>query len=163
MAGTWKFRHQVSNKQPYSLPSPTTLSWDSTSLGWLVRASSNHFRFVTGVAAAADAGHQEILGILTGVPESSMGEITRILPGDVVEAQYSTTVERSSGVSVINTTSKGRYFGLGDSTTEGRYVDPSLAGAVGTSDAFILRMLGFSTKSQTIWGTINSSNLYTQG
>jgi hypothetical protein len=91
-----------------------------------------------------------------------------ILPGEIIEADYSTTVNRVGGTNVIGTTSIGLYFGFGGTTGAantttifvGNYIDPSVAStAPGTTDGCFFRLRGFSTQNQTCWGTISSTFL----
>lgn len=137
---------------------------NSTATGW------GGFSPQGGLPLGTTADAYRILGIIATVPEATTPGSTvpffvqPILPGDIVEAQYSTTVERSSGLNIIATSNCGYWLGLGGTsstaTVLGKYIDPSLAStAPGTTNGMFFKMWGFSTQNDTVWGTINSSHL----
>ena len=119
------------------------------------------------------AASYTVQGILAVVPTATTQGSTipvlieKIRPGDIVEADYSTDVETSTGVSVITTSNIGYYLGIGgvggNNTTlitRGLYIDPSIATtACGTTCNTFFKMLGFSTAARKVWGTINSTNI----
>lgn len=165
------FKYQPTNRAAVPvLPAASTLLGQikSTDIGSLITAGSS----VLGeygalpVGTTLDAGCY--LGILIDDNGTTAGStvpfyVLPIVPGNVLEANYSTTVERSTGVSIIATSNIGRYVGIGGGTTTvvlGKYIDPSLAStAPGTTNHLFFRMLGFSTQNDTVYGIINTSHL----
>jgi hypothetical protein len=121
------------------------------------------------------AGLYTVLGIVANVPTATtQGSTTpfwieKIRPGDVLEADYSTDVETSTGgtTTVVVTSNIGYYFGIGapggnNTTTvvRGMYIDGSVATtACGTTCNTFFQMLGFSTAIRKMWGVVNSTNL----
>ena len=122
------------------------------------------------------AGAYSILGIVAHVPtnttqgSSTPFYIEKIHPGDVVECDYSTDVETSTGAtsSIMVTSNLGYFFGIGgvagNNTTllvGGMYLDGSVAStiyAASTRNTFF-RLGGFTTANHKAWGTIATSNL----
>ncbi len=168
------FRHKFYIERPAIpvYPSASTIGGlvTSTCIGYLcVTESTVASVGPTGMIPIASTGDfMKIIGIVSAVPEDTTQSsttpfyVTPILPGDFVEAEYSTTVERSTGAtSVIAATNVHRYLGIGTGTGKiGFYLDPSLAStSPGTTNAMIFRLLGFSTQNDKAWGTINSSHL----
>ncbi len=98
----------------------------------------------------------------TSASTSTPMYVAPILPGEIIEADYSTTVERSTGTSVIATTNRGYWFGLGGTTATvlGNYIDPSVCStAPGTTNGMFFQMHGFSTSRKVVWGVFNSTHL----
>lgn len=137
---------------------------NSTATGW------GGYSPQGGLPAATTADQYRVIGIIAVVPEATTPGSTvpfyvqRITPYDYVEAQYSTTVERSTGASIIATSNIGYWIGLGGAGTTtvvlGKYMDPSLAStAPGTTNGMFFKMLGFSTQNDTVWGCVNSSHI----
>lgn len=175
MAG---FRHKfgTDDKRPAIpvLVSSTSPTVTTTHIGYL---------FVTASTAASIGPHGQlpvsstadqtkVIGIVSYVPQDTTAGssnpiyVTPILPGDFIEANYSTNVEKSTGgASVIVSTNIHRYLGIGSTgggngVALGYYIDPSIAStSPGTTDCLFFRMLGYSTQNDSVWGTINSSHL----
>jgi hypothetical protein len=133
----------------------------------LVTLSSNLCQLMIG-STADIAKASGILGIVAVVPTATTPGSTSypvwiqpLSQYDVVEADYSTTYERSTTFNVL-TTNIGSFFGVSNTTTivGAQYLDPSVVGtAAGTTSALFFRMLGFSTQRGVMWGIINSSHL----
>lgn len=139
----------------------------ATDIEKLAMASSNNA--ILKVGSTADiAKASGIYGIVATVPTAttpaSTGTPFYIQPlsqYDVVEADYSTTPEKSTNFLVV-TTNIGLFFGVSNTTTVAgsANIDPSVAGAsAGTTDGLFFKMLGFSTERGTMWGLVNSSHL----
>lgn len=151
------------------LPGASTVSGfiASSDVGKLCLASSNNGLLAAG--STADFGPATgVLGIVASVPTATTPGSTvpfyvaPILPGEVIEADYSTSYEGSTGVSVIATSNIGKFMTWGNAVTvaSGAHIDPSLAGnAAGTTNALFFRLRGFSTQNDTVFGTINSTHL----
>jgi hypothetical protein len=121
------------------------------------------------------AASYTIQGILALVPTATTQGSTipvyieKIRPGDIVEADYSTDWETSTGIgdSLLVTSNIGRYFGIGgvggNNTSDevcGLYLDPSVATtACGTTANTFFKLAGYSTVVRKMWGTINSTNI----
>ena len=158
----------------YPVASTATGMVKSTDVGRLCVANSTAtgwggYSPQGGLPLGTTADSYRIIGIIATVPDATSAGSTvpfyvqPILPGDIVEAQYSTTVERSTGLSIITSTNKGYWIGIGGgstSTVYGKYIDPSLAStAPGTANSLFFKMLGYSTQNDTVWGVINSSHI----
>lgn len=139
----------------------------ATDIEKLAMASSN--MAVLKVGSTADiAKASGIYGIVATVPTATTPASTAapfyiqpLTPFDVVEADYSTAVAKSTSFLVV-TTNMGYFFGVSNTTTVAgaANVDPSVAGtAAGTTDGLFFKMLGFSTERGTMWGVVNSSHL----
>lgn len=168
---SFKFKYETARGAIPVYPGPSTIGGmiTSTCVGYLcvtasTIASNNQFGEIP-VASTADM--MKVKGIIAAVPtDTTSGSTTPfyifpILPGDVLTAEYSTTVERSTGASIIASTNRGYFVGLGTGTGQlGRYVDPSLAStAPGTTDCLLLRLIDFSTQNDTADVMVNSSHL----
>jgi hypothetical protein len=115
------------------------------------------------------ADMMKVKGIICDVPTNTTCGSTvpfyvyPIFPGDILTANYSTTVERSTGAtSVIVSTNRGYFIGLGNSTDTilGRYVDPSLAStAPGTTNCMLFRLIDLSTQNDTVDVMVNSTHI----
>ncbi len=120
------------------------------------------------------ANTMKVVGILKGFPAGTTAVaanstvpvyIQPIKAGDILQANYSTTIEASTGTNAMVTTNIGYWFGLGvnDGTIKGKYVDPSVAttAVVVSSDynTHFLRLVGFSTQNDMCWFTVNSSHI----
>ncbi len=150
----------------------------STDVGRLCVTSST---ILTAVGAELPvpttfAAAYSILGIVAAVPTATTAGsstpfyIEKIKPGDVVECDYSTDVETSTGAtsSIMVTSNIGYFFGIGapagnntSAIVTGMYLDGSIAStlyAASTKDVFF-RLGGFSTADRKAWGTIATSNL----
>ena len=153
----------------YPVASTATGMVKSTDVGSLCVANSSVYSPQGGLPLGTTADSYRILGIIATVPDAtSAGSavpfyVQPILPGDIVEAQYSTTVERSTGANIITSSNGGYWIGIGGGSTAtvyGAYIDPSLAStAPGTSNGLFFKMFGFSTQNDTVWGVINTSHL----
>jgi len=138
----------------------------STDIGKLCIQSSNHGLLAVGTTA--DFGVSDgIMGIIAAVPENTTPGSTvpfyvdPILPGEIVEVDWSTAYAASTSL-VIASTNIGRYLSWGNTTTpvSAGYLDPSRIGAAaGTTDALFFKLIGYSTQNNTASGTINSSHL----
>lgn len=171
--GTFGFKYRRTQKAyipVYPMASTVGGMVSTTDVGSLcVCGSSGVFDFKGGLPIGTTADTLRILGIIAVVPTNTTAGsstpfyVAPITQGDIIEAQYSTTVEASAGVSIIASTNRGMWLGIGPNTTSvayGAYVDPSLAStAPGTTNSMFFKMLGFSTQNDTVWGTINSSHL----
>lgn len=172
--GTFGFKYRRTQKAyipVYPIASTVGGMVNTTDVGSLcVSGSSGVLDFKGGLPIGTTADTLRILGIITVVPENTTAGstvpfyIAPITQGDIIEAQYSTTVEASTGTaSVIASTNIGMWLGLGKNTTSvafGAYIDPSLAStAPGTTNSMFFKMLGFSSQNDTVWGVINSSHL----
>jgi hypothetical protein len=151
----------------------------SSDIGRLVgNTTGGDLQGVSLLMGTTNTALQIIKGILVAMPSGTTGStagstsatvwVQPILPGEIIEADYSTTVNRVGGTNVIGTTSIGLYFGFGGTTGAantttifvGNYIDPSVAStAPGTTDGCFFRLRGFSTQNQTCWGTISSTFL----
>jgi hypothetical protein len=133
----------------------------------LAMMSSNYAILKLGSTADIAKG-SGIYGIVATVPTATTPASTAtpfyiqpITPFDVIEADYSTSVAKSTTFGVV-TTNIGSFFGVSNTTTIAGavYVDASIVGtAAGTTDGLFFRMLGFSTQRGVMWGLINSSHL----
>lgn len=98
----------------------------------------------------------------TSASTSVQVAIQPVLPGEIIEADYSTTVARAAAANVIATTSIGKYFGIGGGTTTvvlGMYVDPSVASDTpGTTNGLFFKLMGFDTNADICWGSIHSTH-----
>jgi hypothetical protein len=123
----------------------------------------------TPVTSTAHMGGM-VIGIIADVAANTTAgstvpiHVIPILAGDIIEANYSTNVERSTGAtSVITTTNLGKYIGIGSTigasgVALGYYLDPSLVStACGTSDDLFFKMLGFSTQDDSVYGMFSST------
>ncbi len=164
---------------PHLTDASTAGNIQTTDIGRLVgNTTGGDNQGVSLLLATTNAALHIIKGILVAMPSGATGStagstsatvwVQPILPGEIIEADYSTTVARVSDANVIGTTSIGLYFGLGGSTLAantttvfvGNYIDPSVAStAPGTTNGCFFRLRGFSTESHTCWGTINSTHL----
>lgn len=142
----------------------------STNVGYLCVAASTVASVgqYGEVPVASTADMTKVKGIIVSVPTDTTASSTTpfyivpILPGDILTANYSTTVERSTGAaSVVVSTNRGYFLGLGTGTGQlGRYVDPSLAStAPGTTNCMMFRLLDFSTQNDTVDVMVNTSHL----
>ena len=122
------------------------------------------------------AAAYSILGIVAHVPTNTTAGssvafyIEKIQPGDIVECDYSTDVETSTGntTAIMVSTNIGYFFGLGapagNNTTAkvgGMYLDGSIASTVYQASTKMVwfRLGGFTTADRKAWGTIATSNL----
>jgi hypothetical protein len=109
------------------------------------------YGFLPGTATAA-----------TNLSTSVQVLVQPILPGEVIRANYSTSVVRVAAANVIATTSIGKFFGIGATTTAqvGLYIDPSVASSVpGTTNGLFFKLMGFDTNADVCWGIINTSHI----
>ncbi len=175
MPGTFGFKYNRTQKAympVFPVASAVTGTIKSSDVGKLCVQSS------TGTAVSPQGGlpmgttadGYKIMGIIAAVPEDTTAGSTvpfyvaPITHGDIIQAQYSTTVERSTGAtSVIVTSNIGYWLGIGGGSTAvtlGKYIDPSLAStAPGTTNNMFFKLLGFSSQNDTVWGMINSSHI----
>jgi len=177
------FRHKydplLKSYIPHLTEASTAGNIQTTDIGRLVgNTTGGDLQGVSLLMGTTNTALQIIKGILVAMPSGATGStagstsatvwVQPILPGEIIEADYSTTVNVSGGANVIGTTSIGLYFGLGgttggaNSTTifVGKYIDPSVAStAPGTTNGCFFRLRGFSTESHTCWGTISSTFL----
>lgn len=166
----WRFRNDKTQKPYISiLPGASTVGGmvSSSDIGKLCFASSQHG--LIGIGSTQDfARAAGIVGIISAVPDASTSDSTTvfyvapILPGEIIEVDYSTTYERSTGTSLMATSNIGKYFGVSNTTTiaGANNLDPSVAGnAPGTTNGLFFKLCGFSTQNDVAWGVINSSHL----
>jgi len=166
----WRFRNDKTQK-PYIgiLPGASTVGGmiSSSDAGKLCFASSQHG--LIGIGSTQDfARAAGVIGIIAAVPDASTAAgntvfyVAPILPGELIEVDYSTTYERSAGTNLIATSNIGKYFGVSNTTTiaGANNLDPSVAGnAPGTTNGLFFKLCGFSTQNDVAYGTINSSHL----
>jgi hypothetical protein len=182
MGGTFRFRYANSN--------PIIKVFPSGSTGAVVDSSDAGHLIVSGSTAAAQGARGEmplnstaatmkVIGILTGVSAATtQGSTTACLyvqiikPGDVLEANYSTTVNGTTGgftaATALVTTNIGYYLGLGarsDGTPLGKYVDvsfvstsPMASSSIGANTA-AFKLLDWSTQNDSVGFTVDSSCL----
>ena len=166
------FKYQVQRGTIPVYPSASTIGGmiTSTCVGYLCVAGSTLATVgqYGEVPVASTADMMKVKGIIASVPtDTTAGSTTPfyifpILPGDILTANYSTTVERSTGAtSVIVSTNRGYFLGLGTGTGQlGKYIDPSLAStAPGTTNCMLFRLLDFSTQNDTVDVMVNTSHI----
>ena len=173
------FRHKydpINKGYQYAIPRASTVMGmiSSSDIGRLCGYSTGAYIPAVLLPIGTTADWYKFLGYVSGfLPQSAAGTtsastsvlvaIQPVMPGEVIVADYSTTVERSTGVNVMVTTNIGRWFGIGGGTTTvvlGMYIDPSRSAATpGTTDGMFFKLMGFSTKESKCWGTIHSTHL----
>lgn len=150
----------------------------SSDEGCLVLASSNTLHGVTGASdmsiSTTNPGGVRLMGIFVK-PEyendesscSTFGSsscklwVQPIINGDVLDVDYSTDTDHTSGTSGdLHTTQIGSYYRIGhssDSTTAvlaspvGSFINATTAiNVMGTSRGHVFRLQGYSTKAKTV-------------
>lgn len=132
---------------------------NSTDLGKLVVPSSNH----GGLALGTTADNQTYLGYVAAVPvattpgSSQPFYVQPVLPGELLEADYSTVYSTSLPAS----TDAGKYIGLSNTTTvTGATLSMATIGnAKGTTSGNFFRVNGVDNNRRKIIGSINSTHL----
>ncbi len=161
------------------LPDASTVfgMFSSSDIGRLVGQTTGGAGICAQMFTGATGDVQKVAGYVVSMPSGATAStagstspifVQPILRGEIIEAEYSTAVNRSGGANLMATSNIGRYFGLGgttggtNSTTVilGMYIDPSVAStAPGTTDGNFFKLLGFSTDEGKCWGVINSTHL----
>lgn len=178
MAGTFDFRYENHNPYIKKYPSASTGARFGTSdIGKLIVSGST----LVGADRVelplySTANTMKVVGILraledgvTAITEGTTNYIwvQPIRQGDIVQANWSSNNEKSSGLNVIGATNIGYWFGLGSSVVAsgplGKYIDVSqcCTAVCQTTDynTHFFRLVGYSTQQDLAWFSVNSTHL----